>query len=101
MKTLILLQAAAASSNHGALSFWLMLGGICTIAYLCVRYLKKGILPDKKNEFEDIQPSSQQLIVEDKQDNKFQQLRDLKNLLDEGVLTQEEFDLEKAKVLDV
>jgi hypothetical protein len=32
--------------------------------------------------------------------DKFSELRNLKEMLDEGILTQEEFDAEKAKVLD-
>jgi len=35
-----------------------------------------------------------------KTDNKYEKLRELKSLFDDGVITQEEFDVEKNKLLD-
>jgi len=33
-------------------------------------------------------------------DDKYEKLRELKKLLDEGIITQEEFEKEKKKILD-
>ena len=44
--------------------------------------------------------SSEDFTPAPEKKDKFAQLRELKALLDEGVLTQEEFDSEKKKILD-
>lgn len=43
---------------------------------------------------------SAQVVVQEKEDDKYDKLAKLKKLLDEGVLTQEEYEAEKKKILE-
>lgn len=108
MMLLTLLQVIPKENN---VAFWLMMAVFIIIVILVAkRYIKHD--PSSNNATKDTSMASQhpeEKVPVDKPTNisisrptnKFQQLRDLKDLLDEGVLTQEEFDLEKAKVLDM
>lgn len=106
MMLLTLLQVIPKEKN---VAFWLMVVVFIIIVLIVAkRYIKRE--PSSNNTSEDTfvaprhseenaladKPSN---ISVNKQVNKFQQLRDLKDLLDEGVLTQEEFDIEKTKIL--
>jgi hypothetical protein len=51
--------------------------------------------------YEQEQPATQILQTQDDQSSsKFEKLKELKQLLDENIITQEEFDKEKAKILE-
>ncbi len=49
---------------------------------------------------EDTQPATESTSEPETTQSKAEKLRELKQLLDEGIITQEEFDEEKKKILD-
>jgi len=68
-------------------------------AYYAGKKVQQGREQDAEEEAPIEEPEAEQAAPDAGGGDMVQQLEDLKKLLDEGVLTQEEFDLQKQKIL--
>ena len=92
-----------AVDNRGNHSF--TRGSLETAKNKLIKYCNENKIPINCNEEPQVEPAKTEKQTSDQptqktSESKFDKLRELKKLLDDGTLTQEEFDKEKSKILE-